>query len=107
MVMDPAWIALAAFGGAVLGNVYKWLDSITMSLKQFLQGIITGIIAVAGYAIGYKLSDHTLNAYDLLTAVIGGWGLVMSQSIIQKSMVEWRRRKRLTCIVPKKGRKDD
>ena len=75
--MDPLyWIAVAAIGGAILGVLSNYLLAGTMTGKQFLAQVITGIVAAIGFAVSYNFLGATLKAFDVLSAIVGGWGLV-------------------------------
>ena len=85
--MDLAllWIALAAFIGAILGNIIKWLGAEGQTTKQFLQGVLTGVIAALVFAGAYQLSEKSVTVFDLFAAVVAGAGVVLGQSQIQLS----------------------
>jgi hypothetical protein len=85
--MDLAllWIALAAFVGALVGNVIKWLGADGETPKQFLQGLLTGFIAALVFAGAYQLSEKVVTIYDLFAAVVAGAGVVLGQSQIALS----------------------
>ena len=90
MDLNLLWIALAAFFGAILGNIIKWLSSEGETTKQFLQGVLTGVIAAAVFAGAYQLTTNKLTLYDIFAAVVAGVGTVMAQAHIVLAAA-WRK----------------
>jgi hypothetical protein len=86
MDLTLLWIFGAAFLGSILGAVINWLSASGMTAKQFIQGIITGIISAAVFAGAYQLKTTTLTIYDIFSAIIGGAGTVLAGAHIVRSM---------------------
>jgi len=86
MDLTLLWIFGAAFIGAVLGVLLNWLSASGMTTKQFVQGVVTGIISAAVFAGAYQLKATTLTIYDIFAALVGGAGTVLAGAHIVRSM---------------------
>jgi hypothetical protein len=75
--MNPIiWVAIACFGGALLGYISKWLSGGIANLKAFVNSLLTGVIAAAVFAGAYQLNGGSLTVLDVLGALVAGWGTV-------------------------------
>ena len=80
MDLTLLWIALAAFGGALLHLIFQG----TTSWKQTL---ITGFITAIGYAVGLNFSG-SMSILLIFSAILGGYGVNAAVSAVrQKNMV--------------------
>lgn len=86
MDLTLLWIFGAAFIGAVLGVLLNWLSASGMTTKQFVQGVITGIISAAVFAGAYQLKATTLTIYDIFAAVVGGAGTVLAGAHVVRTL---------------------
>ena len=85
--MNLIWVAIACFGGAILGNISNLLANSGITAKAFWQGILAGIIAALVFAGAYQINGGTITTYDIFAAVVAGWGTVMGQSHIGHILV--------------------
>jgi hypothetical protein len=91
--MNPIiWVAIACFGGALLGYISKWLSGAIADVKMFLQDVLAGIIAAAVFAGAYQINAGGLTVLDILGAVVAGWGTVMGVATIANNMLMRKQR---------------
>lgn len=71
------WLIVAAIGGSILGNIQNWLVSTTMTVKQFFAGILGGVVAAGIWVGAQQWAGGAVTAFEIFTAVAGGWAAVM------------------------------
>jgi hypothetical protein len=91
--MNPIiWVAIACFGGALLGYISKWLSGAIVGVKMFLQDVLAGVIAAAVFAGAYQINAGGLTVLDILGAIVAGWGTVMGVATIANNMLMRKQR---------------
>ncbi|MCK9598992.1 MAG: hypothetical protein M0R06_08135 [Sphaerochaeta sp.] len=74
--MGPVIIALCAFVGGIASALLGWAESKeAFNSRKFLGSAARSFIAGAVFATGYQLSGTSLEAMDILAAILAGAGV--------------------------------